>query len=324
MRCPVRPVIFVALLVLGRATPARAQGPAAEALFEDGRKALAAGDLETACARFRASDQIDPAPGTKANLAECEEKRGKVATAWELSQTALSKLPEGDPRAAILKQRIAKLEARLPRIVLNLAAGAPPDTTVRDGETALGAGTFGVALPLDPGVHHLLVSAPGRAAKTVDVTLAEGATETVEIEPGPPEARPVEKHAGVTPPPPRPEPPAAASPGPWIVGGIGLAALVVGGVSGIVVLLEHGATPASCNATTRTCASSADVSAGNTASNIGSAVAPLTTVGLVLGAAGLAAGGIWLGVQRRGNKPGASLGLGPVAGGAAWHVGASW
>jgi hypothetical protein len=324
MRCPVRPVIFVGLLVLGHAAPARAQGSAAEALFEEGRKALAAGELDTACARFRASDQIDPAPGTKANLAECEEQRGKVATAWELNRTALSKLPEGDARVAILKQRIAKLEARLSKMVLNLAAGAPKDTTVRDGETALGAGTFGVALPLDPGVHHLSVSAPGHAAKTVDVTLAEGATETVEVEPGPPETRPVEKAAAVTPPPPRPQPSAAASPGPWIVGGVGLAALVVGGVSGIVVLLEHGATPASCNVTTRTCGSPADASAGNTASNIGSAVAPLTTVGLVLGAAGLAAGGIWLGVQRRGNKPSAAVGVGPVAGGAAWRVGGSW
>jgi hypothetical protein len=314
-------MICIALLMLGRASPARAQGSAAEALFEEGRKALAAGDLDTACARLRASDQIEPAPGTKANLAECEEQRGRVATAWELDRTALGKLPESDPRAAIIKQRIAKLEGRLPRIVLTLAAGASPETTVRDGETALGgAGTFGVALPLDPGVHHLSVRAPGRAARTVDVTLAEGKTETVEVAPGPAEAPPAEK-AAVAPAPAAP--PAEASVGPWVVGGIGVAALVVGAVSGIVVLVERGATPASCMVNTRTCANGSDVAAGNSASNVGSVVGPLTTVGLVLGVAGIAAGGVWLGVRPRA-RPRARLGVGPVAGGAAWRVAGSW
>src|SRR4051812_33228673 len=79
-------------------TTARAQGSAAEALFNEGRKALAAGDLETACARLRASDKLDPAPGTKANLAECEEKRGRVATAWELYRTVLEQIPRTDKR----------------------------------------------------------------------------------------------------------------------------------------------------------------------------------------------------------------------------------
>jgi hypothetical protein len=179
------PVLFASALTLAWAGGAHAEGPAADALFEQGRKALAAGDLDTACARFRASDQIEPAAGTKANLADCEERRGNVATAWELNRSALNNLPDRDPRSAPLKRRIAKLEPRLPKLVLKLADGAPPETMVKEGAAILGAaGGYDVPLPLDPGVHHIAISAPGRPGKTIDVMLSEGKTQTVTVEPG--------------------------------------------------------------------------------------------------------------------------------------------
>jgi hypothetical protein len=185
----VRARYFSSFVLVGSALlaprPARAQSSAAEALFDQGRTALAAGDFETACARFRASDQVEPAAGTRANLADCEEKRGKVATAWEVYKSALAKLPPADARATVIRERIAKLEARLPKLVLTLAPGAPKETSVREGEATIGtAATYGLALPLDPGVHHLVASAPDRPATNVDVTLVEGSTSTVVVDLG--------------------------------------------------------------------------------------------------------------------------------------------
>jgi hypothetical protein len=310
----VRRSIFIATLVpaLCWACPTSAQGAAAEALFEEGRKALAAGDLDTACARFRASDQIDPAPGTKANLADCEERRGRVATAWELNRTALGKLPAGDPRAPILKQRIAKLEGRLPKLVLTLAAGAPKETVVREGEATLGtSSTYGVALPLDPGVHHLEVSAPGRAPRTIEVTLAEGKSAEVTVEPGAVEAAPRAPAAPAS---------SSASPGPWIVGGVGVAGIVVGAVAGVIVLSKKGATSACSDGPPPTCPTQDAVDAANA----GRALGPVSTVGFVVGAAGLAAGGIWLGLRGGGKASSARFGFGPVVGGASWRVEGSW
>ena len=304
---------------LGGAQTARAQGSAAEALFEEGRKALAAGDLDTACARFRASDRIEPEPGTTANLAECEEKRGKVATAWELNRTALGKLPAGDPRAAILKLRIQKLEARLPRLLLKLAEGADGETTVREGTVLLGsADTYGVALPLDPGVHHLVVTAPGRAAKTVDVTLAEGATEAVAVAPGP-AAAPAPKPDRPPGPPSRSEAPPndSPSPGPWIVGGIGLAALVAGGVTGALVMVNRSTVSADCSDAAATCTTQSGITAASAVRTLG----PVTTAALVAGAAGVATGGVWMGVRR---APSVRLGVAPTAGGASWRLATSW
>jgi hypothetical protein len=85
---------------------AHAQNPAAaEALFEQARSAMAAGSYDIACARFRDSDKLDPAVGTRFNLADCEEKRGRVATAWSLFRGVLSELAEDDDRRPIAQER---------------------------------------------------------------------------------------------------------------------------------------------------------------------------------------------------------------------------
>ena len=56
--------------------------PAAAALFDEGRAALQRRDWDFACAKFAASERLDPAIGTQFNLANCEEERGRLATAW--------------------------------------------------------------------------------------------------------------------------------------------------------------------------------------------------------------------------------------------------
>lgn len=105
---------LLAVLLLSRA--ASAQGAAAEELFEQGRAALAAGDLPTACARFQSSDRLDPAAGTRASLGTCEERRGRLASAWEAFKSALKKLPPEDPRVAKVQAQIDALGPRLPRL----------------------------------------------------------------------------------------------------------------------------------------------------------------------------------------------------------------
>ncbi len=221
------------MLLLG--APALAQAPAADALFEQGRAAMTAGDVNTACARFRESDRLDPQPGTRANLGNCEEKRGRIATAWEALRTALEKMPPGDSRVAYLQQRIKALEPRLPKLTLRLSPGAPAETTVREGDTTIGtAGTFGVPLPFDPGPHKLTVQMPGRAPRTLDVTLTEGKSTEVTVEAGPPDA--------------------ASSPvGPAVLLGVGGAGLVAGLVTGILLLQKKSTAVAHCSETTLTC-----------------------------------------------------------------------
>ena len=70
---------LVALIALAGTAVA---GPAAEKLFQDGRTALAAGKLDEACDAFHGSENLEPRVGTLLNVADCEERRGRIATAW--------------------------------------------------------------------------------------------------------------------------------------------------------------------------------------------------------------------------------------------------
>src|SRR5882672_5018849 len=103
------------------ATTAGAQSrdpAAAEALFREGRAAAQRGEWETACPKLRESQRLDPAAGTLLNLADCEQHRGKVATAWQLFRQVVESLPESDERVPLAKHRAADLEKRLPHLTI--------------------------------------------------------------------------------------------------------------------------------------------------------------------------------------------------------------
>jgi hypothetical protein len=254
-------LVFLWIVVLG--VPARAQdAPAvAQALFEEGRRALAAGDYETACKKFRESDRIDAQPGTKMNLAKAELGRNHLATAWALYLTVIEALPPDDPRVPLAKKEAGDLDARVPRLVFQLEPGAPADTEVRIGEMTLRADGFGAPLPVDPGRLTLEVRAPGHEAAKLEVVAQEGTTRTVQLAPGP----------ALPQPPPGPAPLAGPSPGPaplpvpedpgmsaqatagWVVGGLGLVVVLAGVGTGIGGLVVKGSADDHCDAERAVC-----------------------------------------------------------------------
>ena len=74
---------LVGLVVVCMSTVAVAS-PAAEKLFRDGKQFMQEGKLAEACEAFRKSQELESRSGTLLNLGDCEEKRGRIATAWEL------------------------------------------------------------------------------------------------------------------------------------------------------------------------------------------------------------------------------------------------
>ena len=55
---------------------------AADALFGEGKRLLAEGDVDHACAKFEASLQLLDQLCVLLNLADCHERQGRTATAW--------------------------------------------------------------------------------------------------------------------------------------------------------------------------------------------------------------------------------------------------
>jgi hypothetical protein len=186
-------MMLVALLLVAHAAVASADprdAAAGEVMFREGRRLLKAGDLLGACAKLEESQRLDPAPGTLANLAECEEQLGRTASAWEHWRRTAELLPSTDPRRATAQAHSTELEKKLARLSITLAPelGATPIaglTVKRDG-VVLGAASLGVALPLDPGAHVVVVSAPDRQPRTFDLTIAAGEQRPLSVTVGPP------------------------------------------------------------------------------------------------------------------------------------------
>lgn len=234
------------VLAVSPVVHADAKTAQAEDLFQRGRKLMQEQKYAEACPLFASSQKLDPSLGTLLNLADCHEKVGKTASAWgEWREAAQLAAKEGDTkREQIATDRAAALESKLMRLAVKVTDTTSGLVVSRDGE-AIDPATYGLALPTDPGVHRIEASAPGKKPWSVEVKLdKEATTETIEVpalEDAPPEPPPAVKEPppAVVAPPPAP-PKDAADPGSGmrtaglVIGGVGVAALVTGGVFGLV------------------------------------------------------------------------------------------
>jgi hypothetical protein len=180
----------------------------AESLFQDGRKLMASGDFEQACAKLTESHRLVARLGTLLNLATCHEKQGKSASAWaEFTEAAaIAKRDRRKDREKYARDHAAALEKKLSRVVFELESPAEQTVLRLDGD-AIGSAVWGTPLPVDPGSHRVEVSAPGRKIWSKSLEIAPGPTTlTVRVpaldelppEPGatksePPAARPRER-----------------------------------------------------------------------------------------------------------------------------------
>lgn len=149
--------------VLAAAQSASDTKAAANALFDEGKRLIAAGDVAHACAKFEASLQLIDQLGVRLNLADCHERQGRTATAWaEFSEAASQADKRGDDRAAYARQRADALEPRLTRLVISVAtANRLPGLVVRRDNVVVPSEAFGTPLPVDPGGHTITASATG-------------------------------------------------------------------------------------------------------------------------------------------------------------------
>lgn len=287
--------LLVAVAWSGMAHAEGTNPAAAEALFDQGRAALAEGDFDTACGRFRESDRLDPALGTRFNLADCEEKRGRLATAWSLFRGVVAQLADGDDRLPVAQRRLAALEPRVPRLTMVLAPDAPHSTQVKEGDMEYAEASFGVALPLDPGMHHLLVVAPGHQPRTLDVALEPGETAEVKVVPGAlllteqsraHAAAGAENHRTLG----------------YVLAGVGATGLLVGAVSGLLVLHQKSIYDENCDMRLRVCNQT-----GKDAGAAGRALSVVSVSGFVAGVAASALGTYFILTSGSGNEAALSV-----------------
>lgn len=179
---------LVAVVALSFAAPARADGDeaAGRVLFEDGRKLMDEGKVEEACARFAEGQRVSPGIGMKFNLAECFERQGKLASAWAafLDVAAQARLSGQSERERVARRRASALEGELARLTIAVPriAAVPGIAVKRDG-IDVGPGQWGVPIPVDPGPHMVVVTAPGRRPfeREVKIGTQAGSMSTIDV-----------------------------------------------------------------------------------------------------------------------------------------------
>ncbi len=307
--------MFAAMLaVTGITSIGRADDAvAAQALFDQGKKAMAAHDYAAACPKLEESLRLDSAMGTLLNLADCYERAGRLASAWSRYLELASKAHAAGQaeRARIGRHRAAALAPRLSNLVIQAQSAdrLPPGLEIRRDGTVVGTAELGATIPADPGPHTIEASAPGRISwsKTVDVG-DHAATATVmvpELAPVPPEPTAAE--------PPHPStsgsPLVASSTAPsegdhprhglraqkvlaLVSGGIGVAGIGVGTYFGLTSMSKHSSVSKECDPAT--CATEVGVTDSNDARTTGN----FSTAAFIVGAVGVA-GGLHSGSRRR-------------------------
>jgi hypothetical protein len=290
----------IALLLispLAAAEPTVADRAVAESLFQDGRRLLEQGEVSTACTKFAESHRLAPALGSLLNLAACHEREGKTASAWiEFSEAAtLSERAGEHERAAYATERANALSSELATVTIR-ATAVDASRVVKLDEREIRAGTFGTAIPIDPGEHVVTATSLGRVPFERKLSVARGrATLVIEIPTLAAETpRATVSVVPATPPLRKPGMDSAASSRavrsekserslvPWLVaGGIGVAGIAVGTVYGLKTFREKRTVDRECPGSGPDCQSLIGLSANERAHD----AALVSTIGFGVSAA---------------------------------------
>jgi hypothetical protein len=252
LRASASAAIFIALLRLPVAHAQSNDTALAETLFREGRALLEAGQTSAACAKLEASYRLEARLGTLMNLAACHELEGKTATAWgefldAARQARARNTAESKKLEQTAQERAAELEPKMHRLELQIDARVP-DLVLTLDERALIPAAWSTPLPIDPGHHVLVASAPGYDAQKIPIDIGGAARRSrvripvlvktaVKEKPKPPPAA-VE---------PTPEPSRFERPLFWAAGGVAIAAAGVGTFFGIRALDAKDARDNACD-----------------------------------------------------------------------------
>lgn len=181
--------LLAALALCVTAAPLFAQAPigsaaAAETLFREGRALMAEARYAEACEKFRESQNQDPGAGTLLNLAACLAKAGKSAGAWAAYTEAAASADRSGRQdwARDAREKADALEPTLPRLTVSTTAdGVPAGVELARDGSAVGRAQWGVAIPVDAGLHTIRATARGYLPWETTVDVQDGARVTVRV-----------------------------------------------------------------------------------------------------------------------------------------------
>jgi hypothetical protein len=236
---------LLAFAALVATCPAAAQdrGPTeAESLFRQGREAYNSGDTHTACGLFARSLAMERAAGPLINLAQCDELSRLWASAWKHYDDARKLMPERDARIAAVEAKKSAIEPRVPRIVIRPVFGNVQGVRITLDGVEMAPGLAGQPIMVDPGDHLVVVIAPDHQPREFKASVSEAETKVLSVALGPleasaakPTANGSQRASDVLAQQPEKSSPTLG----YVIGAIGVAGVLGGSVSEIVLLARH-------------------------------------------------------------------------------------
>ena len=268
--------------------PSAADLESARELFKEGRELRQSGDLRRALERFKAAHAYGQTPVTALELGRTHIQLGELVEGREvlLSVARMKVQPDETDKSTAARTEAADLaedaKKRIPTVSVKLtgvANDAAAQLTV-DGFVVPVVGLVGIR-KANPG-KHVVVARAGTREETRNVDLQESKTQELTIDlTGGGTAGPI------APPPPPPETPSGKDVHivTWVGAGVAVVGLGVGTVAGIIALGKASTVKKACNGTHCPPDTQATVDSGRTAATI-------STVGFVVGGAGVIAAAV--------------------------------
>jgi hypothetical protein len=203
-----RSIPFALLLV---SVEARADEAAARELFDRGRVLVEGKRCDLAIEAFRASLDAFMSAGAMLNLGDCQEKLGMTASAMQSFREVERLAPPPDTRGAEARARRERLLTTTPTVTVRLERAIAGARVTCDGKPI----TLDEPLYVDPGLHEIVARADGESVR-VTRDVKANAREAVVL----PLREPVRSPAPVD----RGRMPA------YVIGGVGIAGAIAGGV----------------------------------------------------------------------------------------------
>lgn len=253
-------VLAASLAVSAVSSQARADGPSAaqdaqaEDLFQRAKALMAQSRYREACPLLAESYRLAGGGGTLQNLAVCHEEEGKVAFAYNrfVELRALSLKANRQDRVKLAEEHLAKLKDRLSRLEIHFVGGKAPGTTVFIDGDAYGETSWEAGILVNTGTRTVRVEAPGKKPLELKKKVEdEGKTERLDVPkledlpvtkappPGPaagPSLEELDRVAGQR---------ALRTTG-FVIGGLGIATGIAGGIFGVLAITKNQAAADVC------------------------------------------------------------------------------
>lgn len=232
------------------AEPSAAQKETARGLMAEGRELRDAGDLRGALKRFSAADSMMRVPTTGFEVASTQAQLGQLVEARETLRRVLSVPrspddPEPFNEARSKAQQLdQQLLARIGALRFVITGAKKVDVSV-DGEDVPRA-ALNMPFRVNPGRHVVLARAGAREQRREIIAVE---AETVDVQVTLAEEAPDADHPAAAPPPESPSPPEAPRKLPtlaYVGGGVAVAGVLAGAVTGISAISHRNAARKDC------------------------------------------------------------------------------